>query len=78
MSIYTDNELSLKAKGLYFTIKHLNENNKKVTQPILSLTTSTGEKSIITGIKELKDKGYLVIDKKNVDGIFIYTYKLLK
>lgn len=78
MSIYTDSKLSLKAKGLYFTIKYLNENNKKVTQPILSLMTSTGEKSIITGIKELKDKGYLVIDKKNVDGIFIYTYKLLK
>ena len=78
MRIYTDSKLSLKAKGLYFTIKYLNENNKKVTQPILSLMTSTGEKSIITGIKELKDKGYLVIDKKNVDGIFIYTYKLLK
>ena len=78
MSIYTDSKLSLKAKGLYFTIKYLNENNKKVTQPILSLMTSTGEKSKITGIKEVKDKGYLVIDKKNVDGIFIYTYKLLK
>ena len=78
MNIYKDDKLSLKAKGLYFTIKYLNENNKKVTQPILASMTSTGDKSIVTGLKELRDEGYLVIDRKNIDGIFVYTYKLLK
>lgn len=78
MNIFEDRELSLKAKGIYFMIKCLNDNGEKVTQPILASMTSTGEKSIATGIKELKDRGYLVIDKINVNGIFIYNYKLLK
>ena len=78
MTIYTDRNLSLKAKGIYFMIKSLNDNNKKVTQQILSSYTSTGEKAIETGIKELKDKGYLVIEKTNISGKFVYEYKLLK
>ena len=65
-------------KTIKINIKYLNENNKKVTQPILASMTSTGDKSIVTGLKELKDEGYLVIDRKNIDGIFVYTYKLLK
>ena len=78
MNIFEDRELSLKAKGIYFMIKCLNDNGEKVTQPILASMTSTGEKSIATGIKELKDKGYLVIDKININGVFVYNYKLLK
>lgn len=78
MNIFEDRELSLKAKGIYFMIKCLNDNGEKVTQPILASMTSTGEKSIATGIKELKDKGYLVIDRVNINGVFVYNYKLLK
>lgn len=78
MSIYNDRNLSLKAKGIYFMIETLNNNNEKITQQILCSYTSTGQKAIETGIKELKDKGYLVIEKTNIDGKFIYEYKLLK
>ena len=78
MNIFKDRELSLKAKGIYFMIKCLNDNGEKVTQPILASMSSTGEKSIATGIKELKDKGYLVIDRVNINGVFVYNYKLLK
>ena len=49
-----------------------------MTQPILASMTSTGEKSLATGVKELKEKGYLEIEKKNINGIFVYSYKLLK
>jgi hypothetical protein len=40
--------------------------------------TSTGEKSIVTGIKELKNKGYLLIERVNINGLFVCNYKLLK
>ena len=78
MEIFKDNELSLKAKGIYFTIKYLNDRGEKVIQPILASMTSTGEKSIVTGIKELKDKGYLLIERVNINGLFVCNYKLLK
>ena len=78
MTILSDRNISLKAKGVYCMIKCLNDNGERVTQQILASYTSTGEKSIVTGIKELKDKGYLVIEKINVNGRFIYEYKLLK
>lgn len=78
MRIFEDRNLTLKAKGIYFMIKCLNDNGEKVTQPILASMTSTGEKSLATGIKELKEKGYLEIERKNVNGIFVYSYKLLK
>ena len=32
MKIYKDNNITLKAKGLYFVIKTLKENNEKFTQ----------------------------------------------
>ena len=59
-------------------IKCLNEEGEKVTQPILASMTSTGEKSLSTGIKELKEKGYLKIERKNINGVFVYSYNLLK
>ena len=78
MKIFEDRNLSLKAKGIYFMIKSLNDNGEKVTQSILASMTSTGEKSLATGVKELKEKGYLEIENKNVNGIFVYNYKLLR
>ena len=59
-------------------IKYLNDNEQKVTQTVLASMTSSGEKSIAANIKKLKEKGYLTIEKKNVNGIFRYNYKLLK
>lgn len=78
MSIFKDRNISLKAKGIYFMIKTLNEAGEKFTQSSLASMTSTGEKSLATGIKELKSNGYLKIEKNNIDGIFYYNYKLLK
>ena len=78
MKIFEDRNLSLKAKGIYFMIKCLNDNGEKVTQPILASMTSTGEKSLATGVEKMKKKGYLEIEKKNINGIFVYSYKLLK
>ncbi len=78
MKIFEDKDLTLKAKGIYCMIKCLNDEGEKVTQPILASMTSTGEKSLATGIKELKEKGYLKIERKNIDGIFVYSYNLLK
>ena len=78
MKIFEDKDLTLKAKGIYFMIKYLNEEGEKVTQPILASMTSTGEKSLSTGIKELKEKGYLKIERKNINGVFVYSYNLLK
>ena len=78
MNIYSNNELSLKAKGIYFLIEYLNNNNLNVNRMILKSMTNTGEKSIETGIKELKSKGFLTIEKINVNGKFIYKYKLNK
>lgn len=78
MNIFDDKNITLKAKGIYCMIKDLNENNKKVTQSILASMTSTGEKSLATGIKELKNNGYLKIEKINIEGTFIYNYNLIK
>jgi hypothetical protein len=67
------------SKGwVYKTAEDLNEEGEKVTQPILASMTSTGEKSLSTGIKELKEKGYLKIERKNINGVFVYSYNLLK
>ena len=76
MNIYDNNELSLKAKGVYFLIDYLNNNNLNVNRMVLKSMTSTGEKSIETGIKELKDKGLLTKEKININGKFVYKYKL--
>lgn len=78
MNIYKNKDVSLKAIGIYLMIKDLNSKNEKVTQSIIASMTNTGDKAIATGVKELKDKGYLEIEKVNVDGKFVYNYKLKK
>ncbi|MGL5765612.1 MAG: hypothetical protein ACRCX8_08230 [Sarcina sp.] len=78
MNIYKDRSLSLKAKGIYFMIKTLNEAGEKVTRQRIESMTCTGSKSISTGINELKVKGYLEIKKINEAGTFRYEYNLLK
>ena len=78
MSIYTDNEVSLKAKGLYFLIEYLNSKEESVTRAKLVSMTSTKDKSLVTGIKELKEKGYLEMIRVNTKGKFSMIYKLLK
>lgn len=78
MTIFENKDLDIKLIGLYCMIKYLNDNEQKVTQTVLASMTSSGEKSIAANIKKLKEKGYLTIEKKNVNGIFRYNYKLLK
>ena len=46
MTIYTDNNISLKAKGLYLLIEYLNSKNEDVTRAKLCEMTSTKEKSL--------------------------------
>lgn len=78
MQIFSNGDLSIKSVGVYCMIKCLNDNGERVSQPILASMTCTGQKTIETAIKELKEKGYLEIEKKNVNGTFMYNYKLLK
>lgn len=78
MTIYTDNNISLKAKGLYLLIQYLNSKNENITRVRLCEMTSTKEKSLITGINELKENGYLEIIRINTNGKFSMIYKLLK
>ena len=78
MIIYTDNNISLKAKGLYLLIEYLNSKNEDVTRAKLCEMTSTKEKSLKTGIDELKENGYLEIIRINTNGKFSVIYKLLK
>ena len=40
--------------------------------------TSTKDKSLVAGVNELKEKGYLEIIRINTKGKFSVIYKLLK
>ena len=76
--IILDKNVTLKSKGLYLTIEALKENNIEFTQAELCEMCSNGLKAILSGLAELKEKGYLEIKKVNMDGKFIYKYILLK
>lgn len=76
--IILDKNVTLKSKGLYLTIEALKENNIEFTQVELCDMCDNGLKAILSGLAELKEKGYLEIKKVNIDGKFIYKYILLK
>lgn len=76
MEIYKDKNITLKAKGLYFVMKTLQENNEKFTQRELTQISNVGDRALLSAMKELKDNDYVVIKKKNIDGIFHYEYIL--
>ena len=78
--VLLDDELSLKAKGLYSIIQHF------ITIPDFVLYLNTlkkqvkeGEHSFNATWKELKDKGYLLQERKKdtKTGKFYYEYELL-
>ena len=78
--VLLDNELSLKAKGLYSIIQHY------ITIPdfvlylnTLKKATMEGKHSFNSAWKELKTKGYLIQEKKrdSKTGKFFYEYELL-
>ena len=62
-----DRELSLKAKGLMFTL--LDNENINSKQQLKSYTTD-GYDKINSAVKELEAKGYLRIKRKNCKGQF--------
>lgn len=76
MKIYKDSNITLKAKGLYFVIKTLKENNEKFTQKDLVRISDVGERALGSAMRELKENNYLTIKKENIDGIFYYEYIL--
>ena len=74
-----DNELSLKAKGLYALIQsYLTIENFILYKTTLKKQCSEGEKAFENAWKELKDKGYLVQYRlQGNKGFFYYEYELL-
>ena len=74
-----DQNLSLKAKGLYTLIQsYLTLENFTLYKVTLKKDCLEGEKAFENAWKELKDKGYLIQYKlKNDNGQFYYEYELL-
>lgn len=72
-----DDRLSWKAKGLFAYILSLPE-DWKIYQAELMTHAADGETSFKSGMKELKDFGYLVMHKKSVDGDFVYIYEVIE
>jgi hypothetical protein len=74
-----DNNLSLKAKGLYALIQsYITIENFTLYKNTLKKNCSEGSKAFESTWKELKDKGYLIQERhQNEDGKFYYLYDLL-
>lgn len=73
----TDSNLSTKAKGLYVMIAYYtNIPNFELYRTNLEKMIPEGEKAFRSMWNELKEKGYLVVHKKNSPTGFIYEYEL--
>ena len=74
-----DNELSLKAKGLYALIQsYITIDGFVLYKSTLKKQCLEGKSAFESTWKELKDKGYLIQEKhKNSKGNFYYVYELL-
>lgn len=74
-----DNDLSLKAKGLYALIQsYITIENFTLYKNTLKKNCLEGNKAFESTWKELKDKGYLIQERhQNTDGTFYYLYDLL-
>ncbi len=73
MNYIKDKELSLKAKGLLFYMQSVD----KIIIGDLYLVSKDGAKSVDSGVRELKHKGYLLHDKtQDATGKFKHDYKL--
>jgi CTP-dependent riboflavin kinase len=77
MKILSDKNISLKAKGMYFTIGYMKENNIPVSLKAIKETVSDGQTAVSSAMKELIEANYLertVIREGNL--IRYYEYKL--
>jgi len=74
-----DNELSMKAKGLYSLIQsYITIENFILYKNTLKKQCKEGEKAFESAWKELKVRGYLLQDRhKHSNGTFYYEYELL-
>ncbi|MFQ4800928.1 hypothetical protein C4U87_00505 [Clostridioides difficile] len=73
--IFKSKSISLKAKGLYGTISTF-KNEPYFSKQFLMDYLDLGAYSFRMAWNELKDKGYLEVNKKFENGIFVYEYKL--
>ena len=64
---------SFKTIANYISLK---QENNALEEKLRDLRNENDRLEILNS--KLKDKGYLVIEKTNIDGKFIYKYKLLK
>ncbi len=67
--LLSDERLSWKAKGIYYYIKN-NLTKEPVSYNMLKEASADGISSIMSGIKELKQYGYLKIERIVSDGKF--------
>lgn len=79
MNIVNDNNLSLKAKGLYFLLEYMIDNKESVSLAAICKKCTDKETSLRNAIQELLDNSYLertmIREKGKIKGI---EYKILK
>lgn len=79
MKISLDNNLSLKAKGMYLLLDKMISNNEIITLKSIRKYVTDGETAIRGSIQELIDNGYLERDMIRVKGkIQGVEYKIKK
>jgi len=70
LSIMFDDKLSLRAKGLYFTLKQLRYEGSKITRQAIIDFTKDSRKSVDSGLRELKEQKVIFIERaKAEDGM---------
>lgn len=76
ISYLEDTKLSIKEKGLVILCHHLYKYHKvsPTLANIIPLCTD-GEASILSGLKRIKDLGYLEREKTHAHGHFNYSYE---
>lgn len=79
MTALQDPELSLKAKGLYYSIICMKrENSGNCSKEMLQEWSRDGSSSIQSGINELKKRGYLNIQEARESGKIQYDWIITK
>ncbi|MDI0267912.1 hypothetical protein QIW52_18120 [Clostridioides difficile] len=74
-NIFKSKSISLKAKGMYGTILVF-KNEPYFSKQFLMDYLEMGAYSFRMAWNELKDRGYLEVNKKFENGAFVYEYKL--
>lgn len=77
--IITDENISAKAKGVYFIVKHLEESNVYITIESVMALVKDGERLVRSAINELIENNYISRETIRQNGrIFKIEYKTLK